>query len=115
MSTQGGDIPSEINAPFLTVTSDNHGPWVLITAYVFLILSLITIVIKAVMRWRATGLLLNDYFISLAGLLLTAQTIALTIAQKNGLGRHRAALDENAFAAYTKVRHDEINPTSSAR
>ncbi|KAK2788387.1 hypothetical protein FQN52_006711 [Onygenales sp. PD_12] len=99
----GSNISSEINTPFLTVTSDNHGPWVLITVYVFLILSLITIVLKAVMRRRATGLLLNDYFISLAGLLLTAQTIALTIAQKNGLGRHRAALDENAFAAYTKA------------
>jgi hypothetical protein len=63
MSTSAFNDTS-LSAPLSKLSSDDNGPWVIVAAYIFLVLSLMTIFIKLFTRFKATNhLTLNDCFI----------------------------------------------------
>ena len=63
MSTSAFDDDS-LSAPLSRLSSDDNGPWVIVGAYIFLVLSLMTIFIKLFTRLKATNhLTLNDCFV----------------------------------------------------
>ncbi|KIW13772.1 hypothetical protein PV08_08963 [Exophiala spinifera] len=92
-----GAFDSPISAPLGKLSSDESGPWVLVCGYILIVLSVITIVIKILTRFKATNrLTANDYFI------LTAATITVTIAEHYGLGRKRNKVSDADFGSFQK-------------
>ena len=63
MSSSAFDDNS-FSAPLSRLSADDNGPWVIVGAYIFLVLSLMTIFIKLFTRLKATNhLTLNDCFV----------------------------------------------------
>lgn len=65
-----------LHAPLQGLTSNNKGPWVVVCAYIFIILSALTISIKLFTRFKATNrLTANDCFILLSGVSIQSKLI----------------------------------------
>ncbi|KAI1615347.1 hypothetical protein EDD36DRAFT_186931 [Exophiala viscosa] len=97
---------SHLSAPLQGLSSDNKGPWVVVCAYIFILLSLMTIIIKLFTRFKATMRLTpNDIFIILAGFLGLMETITITIAVRYGLGRKGKNVSESHFVSFEKAMY----------
>ncbi|EXJ91508.1 hypothetical protein A1O3_00056 [Capronia epimyces CBS 606.96] len=101
------DLDSDpVDAPLQGLTKENHGPWVVVCAYIFILLTLMTIFIKLFTRFRSTNhLTANDCFILTAEFLGFAQTITITIAVHFGLGQRRKALSDSKFESFEKTMY----------
>ncbi|KIW99382.1 uncharacterized protein Z518_11370 [Rhinocladiella mackenziei CBS 650.93] len=93
-----------LDAPLQGLNSNNHGPWLIVCAYIFIVLSLMTIFIKLFTRFKATNRLTpNDYFILIAGFLAVAQTITITISVHFGMGQRRKNLSDSKFESFEQT------------
>ncbi len=62
------DDNDPVHAPLQELRSLNRGPWVVVCAFIFIILSFVTIGAKIITRFKATNRLTpNDYFILSSG------------------------------------------------
>ncbi|KAK5302780.1 hypothetical protein LTR99_005737 [Exophiala xenobiotica] len=103
MSTSAFNDTS-LSAPLSKLSSDDNGPWVIVAAYIFLVLSLMTIFIKLFTRFKATNhLTLNDCFILTAAFFALGQTITITVAENYGLGKKRSKVSDADFETFEKV------------
>ncbi|KIV86603.1 hypothetical protein PV11_02203 [Exophiala sideris] len=97
---------SHLSAPLQALSSNNKGPWVVVCAFIFILLSLMTIFIKLFTRFKATNRLTpNDIFIILAGFLALMETITITIAVRYGLGRKGKTVSESHFVSFEKAMY----------
>ena len=56
---------SELAPAFQQVTSDNHGPWVVVTCYIFLPLTVFVVAVRLMTRLQvARGLNMSDSLIT---------------------------------------------------
>ncbi|KAK5462700.1 hypothetical protein LTS15_002412 [Exophiala xenobiotica] len=105
MSTSAFNDTS-LSAPLSKLSSDDNGPWVIVAAYIFLVLSLMTIFIKLFTRFKATNhLTLNDCFILTAAFFALGQTITITIAENYGLGKKRSKVSDADFETFEKAMY----------
>jgi hypothetical protein len=75
--------------PFQHLTATNRGPAVVVATYIYLVIAWMTVLVQLWMKVATSRkLTLNDTTMIVAILIATAQSIALTIACNNGLGRH---------------------------
>ncbi|OAX85588.1 hypothetical protein ACJ72_00002 [Emergomyces africanus] len=98
------ELPEEdLRPPFLKVTPKNHGAWVILSSCLLLILTVIVVLVTLISRARVLRkLVLCDMLLSLATILLFAETLCINFACSNGLGQHRHALNEKLFQAFSK-------------
>lgn len=62
--SSSGDVMSPA---FQQVTPNNHGPWVIVTSYIFIPLTMLVVAIRLVSRYKITRVInLNDYLIVVA-------------------------------------------------
>lgn len=68
MSDTTSSFPTPSTSPAFQQLSDtNHGPWVVVAAYIFILLSIITVWIKVWTRYQTTRkIVFNDAFILLS-------------------------------------------------
>lgn len=92
------------NPPFAQLTPNNHGPIIIVSSYIFLALSFITVITRCGNRYRVLRKLAwDDWLIAICFFLAMAQSIALTVSVNNGLGRHREDLSDAEFLAQAKA------------
>ena len=92
------------NPPFAALTPDNRGPAVIVAAYIFYTLAFVTVVTRCWNRFTVLRRLgWEDWVITICVLLAFAQTVALTFAINNGLGRSRDDLSEAKFLDFAKA------------
>lgn len=123
--------------PLYHVSSNDHGPWVVVTSYIFLIFSIMFVVTKLLSRFQLTKLTLGDGFVLIAIVgtsklntlfrltqligphheaLALMQTIFITYACNYGLGRHMNTLDASSLGLYSKVCHQRMcHPLASGQ
>lgn len=89
---------------FQQLTADNRGPVVVVTSYIFLVISIIVVFTRLITRFQISRRFApDDYTILVSIIFLIGQTVAVTLAVNAGLGKHRAALSDNEFDKYAKV------------
>lgn len=68
MSSTDSKGTDPVDAPFQSLSKDSQGPWLIVCAYVCILLTVMTIFIKLFTRFKATNrLTANDCFILTAG------------------------------------------------
>lgn len=89
---------------FQQLTADNHGPTVVVVSYILLVTTVIVVITRLITRLKVTRkLAIDDYLIIASVILCTAQTISLTFAANNGLGRHFDTLSNSQFEGFSKA------------
>lgn len=89
---------------FQQLTADNRGPVVVVTSYIFLVVSIIVVFTRLITRFQISRRFApDDYCILVSIIFLIGQTVAVTLAVNAGLGRHRSTLSDDAFDKYAKV------------
>jgi hypothetical protein len=92
------------NPPFAELTENNRGPAVIVATYIFYSLSFITVLTRCWNRFQVLHKLGWDDWIITFGLLMAfAQSVALTFAINNGLGRRRDDLLESEYLAFARA------------
>lgn len=95
---------------FQKLTADNRGPVVIVSSYIFLVITIIVVFTRLITRYKVSRRLVLDDALALAStVVLVAQTIAVTFAVNAGLGRHRDALSNTDFDKYAKVLSSNIH------
>ena len=109
---------------FQQVTPNNHGPWVVVTCYILLPLTVLVVFTRLVTRlqvartlnlsdglivvsmvyWEICTIAASTWLNTSVQILAIAQTICVTLACNNGLGRHRNTLNESSYDTYSKAR-----------
>ncbi|EHY54875.1 hypothetical protein HRR83_005865 [Exophiala dermatitidis] len=104
MSSTDSKGTDPVDAPFQSLSKDSQGPWLIVCAYVCILLTVMTIFIKLFTRFKATNrLTANDCFILTAGFLGIVQTITITVAVHCGLGQRRRNLSQFKFETFEKT------------
>ena len=97
---------SEPQTPaFQQLTANNHGPAIVVTAYILMIVSVIVVFTRLITRFQLTRrFAIDDYLILASTFFVIGQTVAITVAVNHGLGRHREDISDSQFDAFAKVR-----------
>lgn len=89
---------------FQQLTADNRGPVVIVASYIFLVISVIVVFTRLITRFQISRRFASDdYCIIASTVFLIGQTLAITFAVNNGLGRHRDAVSDVTFDKFAKV------------
>ncbi|KAF2452900.1 hypothetical protein BDY21DRAFT_357848 [Lineolata rhizophorae] len=88
--------------PFLSVSSDNHAPWVVVASCILIVLSGLTVAAKIIFRLKSAKPSLYDAFLAAATLVAVAETVCVVLACGHGLGKHRSHIDDADFELVNK-------------
>jgi hypothetical protein len=89
--------------PYFQISSDKHAPWVVVTATVFLIYSVMAVSAKILSRLHLASVKLYDWLIAASLVIAIIQTFCTIEACKHGLGQHRRALSFGEYDTFSKV------------
>ncbi|KAI4154929.1 MAG: hypothetical protein L6R39_001326 [Caloplaca ligustica] len=95
--SNGGTYP-----PHGIITPSDHGPIVVVTTWVMMCLTSLTLMARLGTR---RSLSKDNLIITLAALLAIAHGVLIHIAADFGLGRHRIALSASHLEIYSKARY----------
>ncbi|OAG37286.1 hypothetical protein AYO21_08471 [Fonsecaea monophora] len=90
---------------FFQISPDNHAPWVVVTATVFLIYSIMAVVSKVVSKLHLTFMKIYDWLIVASTITALVQTTCVIAACKHGLGQHHDAVSYDQFASFSRYTY----------
>ncbi|KAK2741143.1 hypothetical protein FQN57_005745 [Myotisia sp. PD_48] len=99
MSTPKEDPVSQ---PFLRTTAENHSAWVVVSTWLFMIITVTTVLTTSTARIRVIRTLVSsDWFLLLATTFAVAEGICISLAGFRGLGQRRALLKDVTLEDFT--------------